>query len=264
MHLCSGTARCLRFCWASVKGTVTVVVTLATIISGIAAAVAAYYARETTRVVFEVEVERLSYEKNKYSSDMYQRYVDFIKTTAPVTPCLGAVKKLSGGEFRTLWKSPNEFDFQAKSATHVGLAQCLQVESDRRRYRDTPEDWTREQSNAVRGTIVIWLNQLDAYLLLFQHDIGNKGILCENIIGDVRDDDSPFKELLVRMNEEKFLGPVANIRKFLEEYGSGSKKCPPTRPDKRIPEPLPEHILRRAGELLGPWLPHGGKEAAGN
>jgi hypothetical protein len=268
----SAAPRCLWFCWVSARGAIAATVALATIASGIAAAIAAYYARETARVVFEIEQERLGYEKNKYSSDMYQRYVDFIRTAAPITPCLTAVKNLSDDEFRTLWKKPAEFDFKAASKAHASLAQCLQAEQERRKYKADPEAWTSEQTHAMRYTMVIWLNQLDAYLLLYQHKIGNQGILCENILTLVASDTSPLKDFLVRMNDEGLLGPVANVKSFIAEYGTGNKKCPsPKNIDKLIPEPLPEHILRRLGELverlgelLGIRLLPAGKDAASN
>ena len=74
-------------------------VAAATIVSGFAAALAAYYARETARVVFEVEQKRLIHEMNKNAADMYQRYVDFIRQTAPVRPCLAALGGLADQEF---------------------------------------------------------------------------------------------------------------------------------------------------------------------
>lgn len=256
LGLWAGLRGCLWFCAVLSKHTIAVIVTLATIISGIAAAIAAYYARETAKEVFAIEHERLGYERKKYSSDVYQRYVDFIKAAAPLAPCLAALKGLSNDEFRRLWLKPAEFQFQAKDETHARLAHCLQAEAERIRYKAAPEAWGIDQNVAVRATLVIWLNQLDAYFLHFRYNVGNAGILCENMSGltKISSHASPLRDLIERMNGEGFLEGAEHLKNFIEEYGRGQKPCPSI-VEKRVANGFFERLLLRLDAWLDTWLP---------
>jgi hypothetical protein len=204
---------------------------LGTILAALAAAIAAYESRETARFISEVEQRRLIYERNKLSADVYQKYADFIRTAPPIRPCLAALKDINDSDFRTLLDKPDKFQFRQEQPTHVALSQCLQKEEDRKKYKSSPDKWESDQSTSARGTIVIWLNQLDAYFLAFKYEVGNPGILCRNmmsIFDTAPPKEHPIKGLLLRMNKYGLLENEGYVKDFLENYGGGKKPCPPT------------------------------------
>lgn len=129
---------------------------------------AAYYSKRTADRIAAMEIERINYEKNKYTSDLMYRWGDFIQQMGPILPCVDALLKLNDTDFRGLLNHPTAFEFSFQNPTHKGALECLPV-GEKQSLLKNQREWTNDDSYAIRHRIVSEVNQLDSLLTSFNY-----------------------------------------------------------------------------------------------
>src|SRR5262245_38471021 len=91
-----------------------------------AAVWSAVEAKRTADTIDKMEKDRLDYEKNKYTSEIFARYADFIAKNRPILACFRALNELDeNSELKAVLDEPSEFDFQIKNQKHLAILECL-------------------------------------------------------------------------------------------------------------------------------------------
>jgi hypothetical protein len=153
-----------------------------------ASTAAAVLALFTARSVYQGEQERATYEKMRYTHATYSSYIDFRRSRGRTLQCTAALidaKKVTDDDLRAILLFDRGIEFKYDKIRHADLVECVERDDVKALFEE--ERWDRKQMRKVMDAIndkLAWsITVLDAALVGYLRDIGDKIILCENFSG---------------------------------------------------------------------------------
>jgi hypothetical protein len=176
-------------------------------------------ARRTADTIVRMEEERLDYEKNKYTAEIFAKYAEFIGKSRPILPCARALNALDEAkELRNILDEPADFDFHADDSRHLAILDCLD-QAERQQLLEHKVAWSSEHRRKVRGVIIDWANQIDAMVLPFNYNVANKFVLCRNFSSfTMQKDPGQIKVLFDKINKMKIWPGAPNLWEFMDQF----------------------------------------------
>ena len=183
-------------------------------------------AHRTAVAIADMEKERLDYEKNKYTAEIFAKYGEFIGKSRPILPCARALNGLDESkELKNILDEPGEFEFHADDARHLAILECLDP-GERKEIVEHKVPWSSDHRRKIRGMIIDWANQLDAMVLPFNYDVANKFILCRNFSSfTMQKEPSQMKVLFDKIKGMGIWSGAPNLWDFMEKFKTPSKNC---------------------------------------
>jgi hypothetical protein len=183
------------------------------------AAVSAVFASLTALGVYEGEQNRQIFERKAHAYTVIHNYSNYIASKFAMRPCLSFLQTLDKEELSDILFYNRTEHFQYDRQRHKPLEACL---SDRPLGSDQP--WSLNTTRSVRYDVIRDLHAFDDALLSFRYDVGDRRILCENLIGYVR----IWNELYRKLIEIKFIDDenYPSIKYFVEMV-ERKESCPP-------------------------------------
>lgn len=160
--------------------------------SAFIAAIAAGLTAFTALSVYRGEQDRLHYDRLKYTHSTYQSYVEYRRTRGSTLKCSEVLADVPAGgrnvtneDLKAIILYEARLPFRYEKARHAGLRECVDEESTKKLF--DLDSWSPEQTQLIMTAItnkMAWtVTVLDAALIGYYHDIGDKIVLCENFAG---------------------------------------------------------------------------------
>jgi len=153
-----------------------------------ASTAAAVLALFTARSVYQGEQERAMYEKMRYTHATYSSYIDFRRSRGRTLKCTAALldsNKVSDDDLKAILLHERGVEFKYDKVRHADLAECVDGDDVRALFEE--ERWDKSQKrkalDAMDDKLAWSVTVLDAALVGYFRDIGDKIILCENFAG---------------------------------------------------------------------------------
>jgi hypothetical protein len=183
-------------------------------------------AHRTAVAIADMEKERLEYERNKYTAEIFAKYGEFIGKSRPILPCARALNALDETkELKNILNEPAEFEFRLDDARHAAILVCLDP-SERREIEEGKAQWSVDLRRKIRGAIIDWANQLDTMVLPFNYDVANKFILCRNFSSfTMQKEPSQMKLLFDKIKRLGIWQGAPNLWDFMDTFKTPSKNC---------------------------------------
>jgi hypothetical protein len=183
-------------------------------------------AHRTAEAIARMEEQRLDYEKNKYTAEIFAKYAEFVSKSRPILPCARALNELDETkELKNILDEPAEFDFRPDDTRHIAILDCLDP-AERQRIAEHKVPWSADHRRQIRAVIIDWANQLDAMVLPFNYDVANKFILCRNFSSfTMQKDRGQIKLLFDKINKMKIWPGAPNLWAFMDQFKTPSDNC---------------------------------------
>jgi hypothetical protein len=183
------------------------------------AAVSAVFASLTALGVYEGEQNRQIFERKAHAYTVIHNYSNYIAAKFAMRPCLSTLQALDKEELSDILFYNRTEHFQYDQQRHKTLEACL---PDGPPASDQP--WSLNATRSVRYNVIRDLHAFDDALLSFRYDVGDRRILCENLIGYVR----IWNELYRKLIEIEFIDNenYPSIKAFVEMF-ERKEPCPP-------------------------------------
>jgi hypothetical protein len=183
------------------------------------AAVSAVFASLTALGVYEGEQNRQIFERKAHAYTVIHNYSNYIAAKFAMRPCLSALQTLDKEELSDILFYNRTEHFQYDPQRHKPLEACL---SDSPLGSD--QTWSLNATRSVRYDVIRDLHAFDDALLSFRYDVGDRRILCENLIGYVR----IWNEFYRKLIEIKFIDDenYPSVKYFVEMV-ERQESCPP-------------------------------------
>jgi hypothetical protein len=160
--------------------------------SAFIAAIAAAFTAFTALSVYRGEQDRLHYDRLKYTHSTYHSYVEYRRTKGPTLKCSEVLadvpargQNLTNEDLKAIVLYEARLPFHYEKVRHAPLRECVDDESAKKLF--DLDSWNSEQTQLIMTAItnkMAWtITVLDAALIGYYHDIGDKIILCENFAG---------------------------------------------------------------------------------
>jgi hypothetical protein len=160
--------------------------------SAFIATIAAAFTAFTALSVYRGEQDRLHYDRLKYTHSTYHTYVEYRRTKGPTLKCSEVLadvpakgQNVTNEDLKAIILYEARLPFHYEKARHAQLRECVDDETAKKLF--DLDAWSPDQTQLVMGAItnkMAWtITVLDAALIGYYHDIGDKIILCENFAG---------------------------------------------------------------------------------
>jgi hypothetical protein len=209
------------------------------------AAVSAVFASLTALGVYEGEQNRQIFERKAHAYTVIHNYSDYIIASKfAIRPCLSFLQTLDKNELSDILFYSRTEHFQYDAHRHKPLEACLY---DGPITGDQP--WSLAATRAVRYNVIRDLHAFDDALLSFRYDVGDRRILCENLIGYVR----IWIEFYRKLIEIQFIDDenYPSIKAFVEMF-ERKEPCPPPAQEHSTGKWLFEAYARLLNSFLKP------------
>src|SRR5262249_15803814 len=101
-------------------------------------------AKRTADTIAKMEQERLDYERNRYTAEIFGKDGELIGRSRPILPCARALNGLDEAkELRNVLDEPAAFEFHAEDPRHIAILDCLD-KADRQEVLDRKVTWSNE------------------------------------------------------------------------------------------------------------------------
>ena len=176
-------------------------------------------ARRTANTIASMEQERLDYERNRYTAEIFAKYAEFIGKSRPILPCASALNGLDEAkELRSILDEPGEFDFRVDDPRHRAILDCLD-QAERQQLLEHKVAWTNEHRRKVRGAIIDWANQIDAMVLAFNYKVANLFMLCRNFSSfTMQREPGQIKVLFDKIKRMEIWPGAPNLWEFMDQF----------------------------------------------
>jgi hypothetical protein len=210
------------------------------------AAVSAIFASLTALGVYEGEQNRQIFERKAHAYTVIHNYSNYIASKFAMRPCLSFLQTLDKDELSDILFFNRTEHFQYDQQRHKPLEACL---SDSPLGSDQP--WGLNATRSVRYNVIRDLHAFDDALLSFRYDVGDRRILCENLIGYVR----IWNEFYRKLIEIQFIDDenYPSIKAFVEMF-ERREPCPPLAQEHSTGKWLFEAYARFLNWFLKPAL----------
>jgi hypothetical protein len=151
-------------------------------------------------------------------------YGKYVSSKPAMRPCLSFIQTLDEEELSDILFYTRTEHFEYDRQRHWMLQACLPDNyfTDPRPLNyyplDPDQSWTLGATRSVRSSVLRDLHAFDDALLTFRYDVGDRRILCENLIGYVR----VWNEFYRKLIEIKYIDDenFPSIKYFVEMVGS--------------------------------------------
>ena len=226
--------RVLRAIWAGFKALATPIAVLS-----------AVFASLTALGVYEGEQNRQIFERRAHAYTVIHDYSNFvIATQATMRPCIAFLQTLGNDDLSDILFYGRTEHFQYDPQRHKPLEACV---SDGSVAADQP--WSLARTRLVRFNVIKGLHAFDDALLSFKYDVGDKHIICQNLVGYLDIWFDYYKKLI----EIKFIEDRAypNVKDFVEMFDR-KEPCPPAAQEHSTGKVVFESYARLLNWLLKP------------
>jgi hypothetical protein len=182
------------------------------------AALSAVFASLTALGVYEGEQNRQIFERRAHAYTVIHDYSNFvIASQATMRPCIAFLQTLNNEDLSDILFYSRTEHFQYDAQRHKPLEACVNDGSQ-------DQAWSVAKTRLVRFNVIKGLHAFDDALLSFKYDVGDKHIICQNLIGYLDIWFEYYKKLI----ELKFIDDRAypNIKTFVEMF-EHKEPCPP-------------------------------------
>ena len=161
--------------------------------SAFIAAIAAALTAFTAISVYKGEQDRLHYDRMKYTHTTYHNYVEYRRTRGQTLKCSDVLadvaangRNITNDDLKTIMLyEGGDLVFQYDKERHAGLRECVDDDPLKKLFNE--DKWDSEQTRLVMAGInkkMAWtVTVLDAALIGYYHDIGDKIVICQNFAG---------------------------------------------------------------------------------
>lgn len=183
------------------------------------AAISAVFASLTALGVYEGEQNRQIFERKAHAYVVIHNYSNYIASKFAMRPCLSFLQTLDKNELSDILFYSRTEHFQYDQQRHKPLEACL---PDGPLGSDQP--WSLNATRSVRYNVIRDLHAFDDALLSFRYDVGDRRILCENLVGYVH----IWNEFYRKLIEIQFIDDenYPSIKYFVEMV-QRNEPCPP-------------------------------------
>jgi hypothetical protein len=183
-------------------------------------------AHRTADAIARMEEQRLDYEKNKYTADIFAKFAEFIAKSRPILPCARGLNGLDEAkELKDILDEPAEFEFRSDDPRHIAILDCLDP-AERQQIAEHKMPWSADHRRKIRAVIIDWANQLDAMVLPFNYDVANRFILCRNFASfTMQKDPGQIKVLFDKINTMKIWPGAPSLWSFMDQFKTPSNDC---------------------------------------
>ena len=164
------------------------------------AAISAFFASLSALSVYQGEKYRLEFERLKLTYELMQRYADFETKVHTAIPCIDTLTSLDDPSVDIILNfESNEIPFKYAAEEQAALLGCMEVNSASIQNGKliVPKD------NALGRKIKSELDHMDALLIAYKYDVGVRPVICENLIGLMRE--TTIEEFLKRLKRMKLI-----------------------------------------------------------
>jgi hypothetical protein len=160
--------------------------------SAFIAAIAAALTAFTALSVYRGEQERLHYDRMKYTHSTYHSYIEYRRTKGPTLRCSDVLadvpnqgRTVTNDDLQAIVLYEASFPFKYVKERHATLRECVDEETVKKLFdHDTwTPDETKQVLTAITNKMAWTVTVLDAALIGYYHNIGDKIVLCENFGG---------------------------------------------------------------------------------
>jgi hypothetical protein len=178
-------------------------------------------AKRTADTIAKMEQQRLDYERNRYTADIFAKYAEFIGKNRPFLPCARALNVLDEDqELRNILDEPSEFDFHIDDPRHRAVLDCLD-KAERDGVLEQKVKWSNEHRREVRGVVIDWANETDAMVLAFNYKVANLFMLCRNFSSfTMQKEPGQVKLLFDKIKRMEIWQGVPNLWEFMDQFKS--------------------------------------------